>query len=257
MKYLIFLITILFSQVVYGQQQNRDLIVTTTGDSLFCKIIDVNPNEIQFSFDRSGSVITIKRSETVSHTYNYRPASVSGKSSDKRNTEKSAGFFNVAISAGVNTFGTISVGDVESGGAFVFGGDFGYFYNPYFGAGIKFFVTSCDINFSDYFWGSDRLSFGGPALYGRFGKKKLSYGVSASFGYLTWLLSNASINNVKLDDVSATNFGGFVSAGVNYMVTQEIGLGFNIQSMFGSIKTDNYERTSAPAGFVLEVNYRF
>ena len=73
MKYLIFFALLFCSQLVFAQQQNNDLIVTKTGDSIFCKIIDVNSSEIQFRFDHRGRIITIKREQTVSYTYNYIP----------------------------------------------------------------------------------------------------------------------------------------------------------------------------------------
>jgi len=261
MKYLIFLIILLFSQVVYGQQQNRDLIVTTTGDSLFCKIIDVTNSEIQFSFDRSGSVITIRRNETVSFAYNYLPAERSrGSASASRATSdknESVEPFIVAFLVGVNTYGKISVGDVESGGAFVLGGDVAYFFKPFLGAGLKFFTSMCDINFSDFFMGNDKLMFIGPALYSRFGNGNLTYGVNVGVGGLIWNLSEVSINGNKSDDESATTIGSIVSAGLNYKITHNLGLGVNVQTLLGSIKTNNYERTPAPVGFVLEVNYRF
>ena len=256
MKYLIFLAILIFSQVVYGQQQNRDLIVTTTGDSLFCKIIDVSPSEIQFSFDRSGGVITLRRSEIISHNYNYRPASGTRSSADRRNDEVSSEF-NVAFFTGVNNFGTISVGEDISGGAFVVGGDVIYFFKPYLGAGLKFKTSVCDINFSDFFKASDRIMFIGPALYSSFGNGNLTFGLNASVGGLIWKLSDVNINGDKSDDESVTTLGGILSVGLNYMVTQTFGLGVNVQSVLGSIKTDNYERTPAPIGVAFEVKLKF
>ena len=259
MKYLFFFVILLFSQVVYGQQQNHDLIVTTTGDSLFCKIIDVSPSRIQFRFDQSGSVITIRRDETVSHTYNYRPSSGTQTLSDRPKTEslsRTRGL-NIAVSSGVNTFGTISVGDIDKGGAFVIGTDVAYFFNSYLGAGLKLNVSTCDIKLSEYFLSSDRLMFIGPALYGRFEKGKLVFGANVSVGGLNWNLSEVRIGDVSFEEESATSVSVFLSAGVHYMITRTFSFGVNVQSLLGSIKTDNYERTPAPLGVAFEVNYRF
>jgi len=163
MKYLIFLAILLFSQVVYAQQHNNDLIVTTTGDSIFCKIIDVNSSEIQFSFDHRGRIITIKREQTVSHTYNYKLATVQNQSATTEQNQSAVVEqsrstappkrttaplyrFNIALSSGLNSFGTISIGEKISGGAFVAGADVVYFFNSYLGGGLKLNVASCDLN---------------------------------------------------------------------------------------------------------------
>jgi len=55
---------------VYGQ--NPDLIVTTTNDSIHCKIIEVTPEQIRFSV-RQGRIIPIKREEVASYKYNFTP----------------------------------------------------------------------------------------------------------------------------------------------------------------------------------------
>jgi len=70
MKYLILFVLMIFSVAAYGQ--NPDLIVTTTGDSLICKIVEVSANTIQFRFD-TGTIISIRRTEVTSYQYNYTP----------------------------------------------------------------------------------------------------------------------------------------------------------------------------------------
>ena len=155
----------------------------------------------------------------------------------------------------------ISIGDVQSGGAIAAGADVTYFFNPYLGVGMKFNVTSCDVNFNDYFSGNDKMIFFAPALYSRFGKGRLSLGLNAGLGLLNWKweLSDKSVNvsDLSLENESTTGICGVLSVGVSYMVSQRLGFGFNVQSLIGSIKTDNYKRTPAPIGLFFEGNYRF
>ncbi|MDR0714889.1 MAG: hypothetical protein LBF89_11635 [Bacteroidales bacterium] len=51
----------------------QDLIVTVTGDSLPCKIIDVQPESIYFQLSTEGQVIYIARKDVRTHRYNVRP----------------------------------------------------------------------------------------------------------------------------------------------------------------------------------------
>jgi len=259
MKYLILFALLLCAQVVYGQ----DLIVTTTGDSLYCKILDVNADEIQFRFGRSGNVISIRRDETVMHRYNFKSASSSAKSkktktgkSDRGETDR--GDIYVALWSGARTFGKMSAGDVSAGGAFVLGTDVAYFFNPSLGAGLKVNIANCDVNFSDdYFYYRDRVMFFGPAVHGRWNKGKLSLNANLSVGGLNWQLSNLRIDGASKDGESVTGIGGILSAGVFYTVIQRLGVGLNVQSVLGSLKTDDYERKPTSIGLVLGVNYRF
>ena len=66
MRHLISIFLLLFSAIAYGQ----DLIVTTAGDSLKCKIVEVNAGEIQFRFG-TGGIISIQRNEVMSYQYNF------------------------------------------------------------------------------------------------------------------------------------------------------------------------------------------
>ena len=254
-KYLILFAILLCAQVVYSQ----DLIVTTTGDSLFCKIIDVSADEIQFRFGKSGNVISIRKDEAVYHKYNFTPASGSGASTGKRKNESSGagGGLDLAVWSGVNTFGKISVGEVERGGAFVIGADVAYFFGQNIGAGVKFNIANSDVNLDERFLYFDRVMFIGPAVYSRFGKGKLSFAVNAGVGGLKWQLSDLSIDDVTKDDESATSIGAVLSAGVNFMITQHLGLGINLQSTLGTLKTSDYERNPMSIGGVLGINYRF
>lgn len=80
MKYAVLLVFLLCSYAVYGQ----DLIVTTTGDSLKCKIIEVGDDEIQFRFGKSGNIISINKSEMILYKYNFEPVPGKTPTTNKR-----------------------------------------------------------------------------------------------------------------------------------------------------------------------------
>ncbi len=69
MKRFLFLIILCagFGYSAHGQ----DLIVTNTGDSLKCKIVDIKENVIQFRYDELGQIITISRSDVFFFKHNY------------------------------------------------------------------------------------------------------------------------------------------------------------------------------------------
>ena len=252
MKYLFLFAILLCAKVAYSQ----DLIVTTTGDSLFCKILDVGADEIQFRYGTSGNVISIRRDETVMHRYNFKASSSSRASSREPKTEPTGGLY-AALWSGANTFGKFSEGDADSGGAFVLGADVAYFFNPNLGVGLKINVANCDVNLSDWFLYRDRVIFFGPAFHFRRDMGKLSVNANVGAGGLNWQLSDIQVDKVSKDNDSATGFGAFLSAGVNFMATQSLGIGLNLQSALGSVKAGDYERHPASIGVVLGVNYRF
>ena len=90
MKNQFFAFLLFFSCAAYGQ----DLIVTTTGDSLNCKIVDVQTDVIKFRFG-SGNPIDIKHTEVSSYEYNFEP--VPGPPVPKSKRKVSIG-----LQAGVN-----------------------------------------------------------------------------------------------------------------------------------------------------------
>lgn len=73
MRHLILFLFLIYSFAVYGQNKdNTDLIVTSTGDSLHCKIVEVTAERIQFRFG-PGTIIPINRSDVASYQYHFTP----------------------------------------------------------------------------------------------------------------------------------------------------------------------------------------
>ena len=265
MKQLILLCFVLvYSLSAYGQ--DRDLIVTTTGDSLKCKIIEIDSDEIQFRFG-TGSIITIKRSEAGSYEYNYYALS-SAKGTSKAKQEKNKPVrtpshrgklpFYAGITAGSSAYGSVTLGDTK-GFAMALGGDAAYFFNDWLGAGIKLNTMICDVDF-DRIKYHEMVMFLGPALYGHFGSNKMVFTVGAGGGMLNWSITKQENSDVslKLNEETSMSAGGFISAGINYMLTRNMGIGLNIQTTFGSVtNVDDEKRNPTGIGGTLGINFRF
>ena len=285
MKYFILFAFILFSYVAFGQ----DLIVTTTGDSLKCKIIDVGSDEIQFRFGTSGNVISVKKSETVSHRYNYYAPAPSARTpvtvvepSSARSTstapvddtpKKKAPPFYTALSLGASSFGSLNFSkgstgidlSPTNGTPFVFEFDVAYFMNQNIGIGFKLNGKGGDVTYTymstEILSCYDMVMFFGPALYGHFGNDKVSFALNAGIGGLNWSMSDAIIDGDSYGDESYTSVGGFLSAGVNFMFTRHVGLNFKLQTLLGSIECeedgDKMVRKPAGIGGTLGLCFRF
>ena len=254
------IISFLFcTQFIYGQ----DLIITVTGDSLKCKIIEIGYDDIQIRFGRSSDIISIKRSEMASYEYNYelmssekKPLYVPQQEKIEQPSTDYLPYF-AALTVGVSPFGSVSFGGVE-GLVFAFGADMAYFFNPWLGAGIKLNTMSSHIDFGEAFSYKDRVIFLGPALYGRFDISKMTCIASAGAGGCIWMMNHQISNNISRDNISCTSPGGFLSAGVIYSLTEQFGIGLNIQSAFCSMKNAyDYERKPAGIGGTLGINYKF
>ena len=273
-----FLTLLLFvSCAFFAFGQDLDLIVTTTGDSLTCKIVEVGTDDIQFRFGE-GNIISIKRSEVASYRYNYEATAPSGRSQPartsqpKRTRERKKSPvdeyppFYVSLTAGFTSFGKISLGDTD-GSSFALVADAAYFFN-HLGAGIKFGASSCDVDFNYDISHHDRLMFYGPALYGRWGKNSITFNACAAVGGLHWKFSKEksppaeALDFVyKVDEnISQTSFGCILSAGVGYRFTKNMGVGLNIQSLFGELEYDGTRKiTRNPSGIgcTFGINYNF
>ena len=168
--------------------------------------------------------------------------------------------FYISATAGAGRFGSYSRSEIKSGGVAIFGTDVAYFINMYLAAGVKLNVAICDVNISgtDKFAYRDRVTFVGPALYGRLGKGKLALTCGAGVGALNWYLSNWTEAGAKKNNGSYTTAGGFISAGANFMFTRHVGAGLNVQSVIGSF-SDKYEweRKPADVGLAFGLNFRF
>ena len=258
-------------------QQNPDLIVTATGDSIRCNIINVDANEIQFRLG-IGNLVTIRHNEISSYSYNFfagmqtetpatSPTRVSstGASATLPSTavkSKQSRFY-MMISSGVVDFGSVSFGDA-GGFTFAGGADAAFFLTPWLKAGAKFNVINANIEFSnmygDMYTYNDMIMFYGAALHGSFGKGAFKINLCASAGMMNWQLSNRALNGIDIDNTSSTSTGGLFSAGVSYRFAKNVGVGLNMQTaMLGNIKNEaeNIERKPSGTGAMIGIFFTY
>ena len=67
MKHIFLLVFLFCSFAAYGQ----DLIVTSTGDSLNCKITEVQTEAIFFRYDAGGNIVSLPMSQVASYKYDF------------------------------------------------------------------------------------------------------------------------------------------------------------------------------------------
>ena len=277
MKKLIIIILVLAKSMfcTLSAQQNLDLIVTSTGDSIRCSIITVGSDEIHFRLG-AGNLITIRQNDVSSYAYNFfsvlqtetpatpatpppvvsppvsSPASPSAADMSKRSR------FYMMISSGAVDFGSVSFGDV-GGLTFAGGLDAAFFLTPWLKAGGKFSVVNANIDFGDTYTYNDMVMFYGAALHGSFGKGAFKVNVCASAGMINWQLLNRVQEGSTIDNTSSTSAGGLFSAGVSYCFAKNIGIGLNVQTIMGSIKNEaeNIERKPSGTGATVGIFFSF
>jgi len=166
--------------------------------------------------------------------------------------------FYLNLSAGASGFGTVSFGDLDKRSATVFGADVAYFFNSWLGAGVKWNMANCNVDFGKAGSYHDQITFIGPGIYGRWAKERIEFAAGASVGSLRWRLSNVEVNHIAGSNQSAATTGAFLWTGVNYLLTRNIGVALNLQSTMGTVKTDEgLERNPAGASVVMGINFRF
>ena len=166
----------------------------------------------------------------------------------------------MSVTAGAGSFGSYTLGEINNGGTVLFGADVAYFFSPYIGAGLKFNVASCKVNFKGEtpFTYRDQLTFFGPALFGRLGKERTAFTIGAGIGIITWELLDIMEDHLSVYNEAYTAAGGFLSAGFNYMFTPHFGFILNVQTVAGTIKDQyDWERKPAGIGGTLGLNFRF
>ena len=164
----------------------------------------------------------------------------------------------LSLAAGVTNFGSYAPGEIQNSGAIVFGADVAYLLNTWLGAGVKFNMANCDVNFGDDETWRDRVTFIGPGLYGRWAKNRIEFTAGAAVGSLRWNMLNMKVNDVAVSNKSVNATGAFLWTGINYMLTHNTGIAMNVQSALGTVKTDGgAERNPAGAGVTIGINFRF
>ena len=153
--------------------------------------------------------------------------------------------FYLSLTVGKSKFGRESFGEVTKGNPMNYGMDAAYYFNTWFGAGLKTDMSYFKVNFGENKLYREQITFFGPALYGKTGKGAFAITASAGAGWLK--------KRVKpYDDeiwMGKSRITDFLSVNVNYMFTRKVGLCVDFHT---SIKSFS-DCTGIRAG----INYRF
>ena len=162
----------------------------------------------------------------------------------------------LGITGGATTFGSVSLGEIKSGYAGVMGAEATFFFNRYFGLGAKLNVEMDEVDFGETRY-NERVIFFGPAACLRLtNHKRIAFIASAGAGAMNWQW-NLNTNSSSGYENTTISVGGFLSAGVNFMATQHIGFGVNLQTVLGKVTSDEHVRKPAGLGATVGVNFRF
>ena len=166
--------------------------------------------------------------------------------------------FYAALSAGTSGFGTVWVGKAD-GNIFVMRVEAAYFFKEWLGAGLIYNTSRCDIEIKDVgVIGKEIVNFFGASVYGRYGLNlnRIILNASVGVGMLNWTFTRYL--NYDYDyGIYTASIGGFISAGGNYMITHNLGVGLNLQSTLGSMKNSGFVRKPTALGCTIGVNYSF
>jgi len=247
-----FLVLVFFSQVVLSQ----DLIVTTSGDSINCKITKVKNENIYFTFKHKDEIRnTLLPLERVSyHSANFFQTSEVPK--DKITGHVDYQRFRFSINAGLG-YETAKIGDavpsdfkdyvrqLKSG--FVFGADLSYYFSEVIGVGVKYaqFNSSNSLDniyiedsqgVRQYGRMSDKLSvsFIGPTFSTRFlnGRKDRAFFLSLGLGYMGYNDDKVMVNKYKM---TGGTFGVSYDIGYEFNLSKKTNLGIQLSLISGNL----------------------
>ncbi|MFV0268376.1 MAG: hypothetical protein ACK5HT_14710 [Draconibacterium sp.] len=250
----LYLVLVLAALFFSGYSQ--DLIITTKGDSINCKITKVKKDHVYFTFKHNTEVRStlLAVSDVKYHQKNFYEIAAVPKN-------KVIGFgnylrFRVAINGGFS-YETAKVGDnvpadfkdyvkdLKSG--YHYGGDITYYFSEPLGVGLKFnqFNSSNDIDiYLDDEYGnrtygkmSDDLSisFIGPMFSTRLlsNSKKNAFLLNLAMGYMGY--SNDKVIGGYKYDMTGSSFGMALDLGYDIGISEKLSLGFQLSLFAGSL----------------------
>jgi hypothetical protein len=236
----------------------QDLIVTAKGDSINCKITDIKPDFIHFTFKYENEIrnTLLPVSEIRTYKKNYYaiaavpPGKVKSVGGDYYHWRISGhggwSYMTAKISSDVPADFRNYVKELKSG--YHFGADASYFVSPSIGIGIEYsaFKTSNEL---DNIWTQDTVThlvrsgvmrdditiqFAGPALMTRFGGSKKKTQVIMDFA-IGWMGYH---NNAKLIDkytITGNTAGLLLGLIVDVKLSDELSLPLAFHMISGSM----------------------
>lgn len=249
---LAFLVLVFFSQVVLSQ----DLIVTTSGDSINCKITKVKDENIYFTFKHKDEIrnTLLPLTNVKNHVNDFFQKSEVPK--DKVFAKQNFEHFRFAINGGLG-YETARIGDgvpsdfkdyarqLKSG--YVFGGDLTYYFLEVLGVGVKYSQFNSSNNLDNIYvddgqgvrkYGrmSDDLSinFIGPTFSTRLfnGDKSKAFIFSLGLGYMGYSDNKVIVDNYKM---TGSTMGISYDVGYDFEVSKKAILGVQLSLISGTL----------------------
>jgi hypothetical protein len=249
------LFVVLFVAIFIGSGRGQDLIVTTEGDSINCKITKAEPDYIYFTFKHKGEMRNTLLSVAQVKTYTYNYYSNSEVPSESSVTNFPYPRFRAAINGGwsYRTAKITSnipsdlkgyVEDLKSG--YHYGIDLGYFFTEHVGLGLRYstFRTKNEIDnvYVTYPNGSSRygkmsddisVNFIGPLLNTRLISKNKKNGLFLNFGLGYMGYKDESELVSENFTIKGSTLGLCWEVGYDIGLSDKISIGFQLSLMQG------------------------
>lgn len=251
-RYIIVVISFVFVSCLYSQ----DLILTSKGDSINCKITKIKSDYIYFTFKHKEEIRNTLLSVSAIKDYRVDYFTVSEVPQHKIVGYQDYKHFRISLNAGFS-YQTAKihqsvpsefrnyVNDLKS--AYHFGFDLSYFFSEYVGFGLKYsmFQSSNSMDniyiedstgFREYGKMSDdiKISFFGPMISTRL----LSYNsknaliISLALGYMNYQNDKILVNKYIM---SGNTFGLSIGIGYDIGLSEDLSLGFEISAISGTL----------------------
>jgi len=252
---------LVFMILAIGNSLAQDLIITTKGDSIPCKITKVKDPYIHFRFQHGSEIrnTLLALKDVQKHFFNVNGDVIPDK---KEKEYRNYNNYRIAINGGFG-YNTAKVSDelngamesyvkeLKSGSQFDI--DITYFYSEYMGFGMKYAQFNSSNSMSnvsgqslsgDYFYGtlSDdiRVSFMAPKYSVRFLNPitKNAFLMSVAIGYMGYT-NNASLgDNVE---ITGSTLGLSFDFGYDITLTNELSLGFELSMLSGTLSEFTFD----------------
>lgn len=254
MKKLFFIALFIF---ITGSVYSQDLIITNNGESINCKITQVNADTIYFTLKHRG--VIRKNSLPVSvvkvHQLNYYQNSEISMGEVQKNIvglNQDYKHFRIAVNGGLS-YCTAKMSDIvpadlqdyinELRFGYNFGADFTYFFNKSLGFGLKYNLFNSYNSKDNVYLGNSqygkisdniKTSFIGPSFYSRLldMNNRNTFVMSASFGYLSFEDNQVQIEDCKL---TGSTIGLSLNVGYDVKLSEDLSLGFQLSFLQGAL----------------------
>ena len=251
----LFLISML--TLIFGQSYSQDLIVTSKGDSLNCKITKLKPDYVYFSFNNNGNVASslLPTADVTNYTYGYYNtgdnASLSGASlADYRKFALSLDFGYSRRLAKTTENASSDYKDyinhLKNG--YHFGGDLAYYFSEIYGFGAKFQIFKASNSGTFYVENYGRaniednitIPFIGPMFFMRYNiDDKKAFLINYAVGYFgytdKWKVGNNTGKN------TGATAGMMCDFNYNYWFTQNAAFDIHLSLIAGSLSKYTYD----------------